>query len=366
MHRFVKTMFSMIFIILLPFSVLADNLPPNWPWKGVNIDNIDFTKDKLIDVITELNINSVQLRLNPRKLSKRLKVSNKNAWIKSLDWASDMLDVCKDNNISVILTVEGFPVDSEKGYNHTSPKFWFDENNLQEVVNLASELSLRFKNRGSELVAYQLLSEPVIKVGPTTIDPPQLPALIDKVIVALRKNDPNRWIAISPSPWGLPHGYKKFKYLAHKNIIYGAHMYMPHRYTHQGIRQYKDDVISYPGTVSGKEWNKEQLIKAMADLRKFQVKYSVPVWIGEFSAIRWAPGAEQYLIDLIDIFDQYNWSWTYFSLNGWHGWNPNYSNKRSSERNWKSDYIGRKSQRWSTLRNVLNTETKQNIKNETL
>jgi len=37
----------------------------------------------------------------------------------------------------------------------------------------------------------------------------------------------------------------------------------------------------------------------MSPLLSFQRKFNVPVWIGEFSAIRWAPNSEQYLSNLI-------------------------------------------------------------------
>ena len=61
-------------------------------------------------------------------------------------------------------------------------------------------------------------------------------------------------------------------------------------------------------------------------------------------------GGEDYLKDLVAIFNEYNWSWVYFSLNGWHGWNPNYSNKRNLNwKRWREQYIGRESDRWKTL-----------------
>ena len=40
----------------------------------------------------------------------------------------------------------------------------------------------------------------------------------------------------------------------------------------------------------------------------------------EFSAVAWAPGADQYLRDCISIFEEYGWDWTYHAFREWPGW----------------------------------------------
>lgn len=44
------------------------------------------------------------------------------------------------------------------------------------------------------------------------------------------------------------------------------------------------------------------------------------IYAGEFSAIRWAPGAVNYLRDCIDLFEEYGWDWTYRAYREWDGW----------------------------------------------
>ena len=349
---------SRLFLCLFVFSsclgsAFASEYPPHWPWRGISIENIDYNPEDLEKLTKKININSIQLRLKPRKLAKVKNISPIQAWNESLDWANTMLENSKKLGVAVILTVEGFPIDPAVEYNQTSPKFWLSNDDKNDVITLASELARRFSNKGSELVAYQLMSEPVMKLAGSSIQPPQWNELLTKIIKAIRKNDPDRWIAVSPAPWGLPSGYKKFDVLDFKNIIYGAHVYMPHHYTHQGIRQYEGQKYTYPGKIKGKIWDKSKLISSMSDLRKFQLRHNVPVWIGEFSAIRWAPGAEIYINDLVSVFDEYGWSWTYFSLNGWHGWNPDFSSRYPSEKKWKEDYLGFKSPRWKTLKQLF-------------
>ena len=61
------------------------------------------------------------------------------------------------------------------------------------------------------------------------------------------------------------------------------------------------------------------MLKPVVD---FQRKYGVHVYIGEFSAIRWAPGdsACRYLRDVIEIFETHEWDWSYHAFREWQGW----------------------------------------------
>ena len=53
-----------------------------------------------------------------------------------------------------------------------------------------------------------------------------------------------------------------------------------------------------------------------------QTKYRAHIYVGELSAIRWAPdnSAHSYLRDCIDIFEEYDWDWTYHAFREWSGW----------------------------------------------
>jgi len=65
----------------------------------------------------------------------------------------------------------------------------------------------------------------------------------------------------------------------------------------------------------------------MQPLVRYQKAHNVLVYIGEFSAVRWAPGRDQYIKDVIDIFEEHGWGWTYFALGGkkvWTGWDSRY------------------------------------------
>lgn len=53
----------------------------------------------------------------------------------------------------------------------------------------------------------------------------------------------------------------------------------------------------------------------------------MPIYIGEFSCVRWAPNnsAYNYIRDCIEIFEEYNWDYDYFSFRTWNGWSVEHS-----------------------------------------
>ncbi len=65
-----------------------------------------------------------------------------------------------------------------------------------------------------------------------------------------------------------------------------------------------------------------QLRRTLQPVVDFQRDFGVHIYIGEFSAIRWAPGesAHDYLRDVIDIFETEGWDWAYHAFREWDGW----------------------------------------------
>jgi hypothetical protein len=98
-------------------------------------------------------------------------------------------------------------------------------------------------------------------------------------------------------------------------------MYMPGEFTHQGVHR-KGPPVAYPGQIAGRLWDKAQVQRALQPVVDFQKRYNVHIFVGEFSAIRWAPdgSACRYLTDLIDVFEANGWDWTYHAFREWNGW----------------------------------------------
>jgi hypothetical protein len=103
-------------------------------------------------------------------------------------------------------------------------------------------------------------------------------------------------------------------------------MYAPHPFSHQQITG-PTPTYTYPGIVNGRYFDKDTLKKLLKPLRDYQQKYRVPIYIGEFSAIRWTPNNStfNYLRDCIEIFEEYEWDWSFHAFREWDGWSVEHS-----------------------------------------
>ena len=137
---------------------------------------------------------------------------------------------------------------------------------------------------------------------------------------AIREIDPDVTIVMEADAMDAPDAFFYLSPLSLGNVIYQVHMYEPGTYTHQGLdsNPYGQE---YPGTLpNGATFDKAWLRSQLAPVRAFQLKHNARILVGEFSAICWAPGADQYLKDLTDIYDEYGWDWCYMAFRAWEGW----------------------------------------------
>lgn len=167
--------------------------------------------------------------------------------------------------------------------------------------------------------AYELVNEPV-QHAPEPDGVLDWWELQERTAAAIRAIDPMKPIIATVDDWSDPARFAWMRPLPQEGIIYTAHMYWPNAFTHQGVHGGLEHPLTYPGTWQGAALDREALRRHLQPLRDFQLSYQVPVYIGEFSAIRWAPGADRYLADAIAIFEEYGWHWSYHAFREWGGW----------------------------------------------
>ena len=351
-----RTRIWLVFAALCHVSVWVSaqelSYPVNWPWHAVSIGFPGGSAADIRRYKTSLNINAVRLDIVPRWYALRQGMNGDQAFKDALVWTDEMLDTCAALGITAIIHMDHFPMDPSDVAESSSAAFWNDQAESEKIVSVAHQLATRYGTRGKELAAYHVISEPLVYNDGRAISPPQLAELQRRIISEIRKVDKERWIVVSPGPGGLPQGYQQFSAPVASHLIWGAHMYEPHKFTHQGING-RPLGVEYPGSADGRYWDKNELRRLIEPLRLFQQNHPAPVFIGEFSAVRWAKGGEQYLLDIVSIFNEYGWGWDYFSATDWHGWNPDYDESYSTdvpESSWKSHFVGDRSKRWATLK----------------
>lgn len=225
---------------------------------------------------------------------------------------------------------------------HSPPGGRLDDRTLRMVmekkyqdhfIKVWQRIATRFKDNPA-IWAYDLINEPVQnQLSPTGIaDWLGIQILAAK---AIRKIDPDTAISIEVDGWDAPSNFTWLAPVDIPNVIYQVHMYWPGQFTHQGVHNDwgvadGDPRVEYPSTLNNAPLNKEALRKQLKPVRKFQQQCNAHIFVGEFSAIRWAPGAEKYLADCISIFEEYGWDWTYHAFREWPGWSVEHESKPAS------------------------------------
>ena len=253
-------------------------------------------------------------------------VEEYNVWLESaLAHLDRLLPVCEELGIQVLVDVHTPP----GGRNQDTECRIFKERAFQDAfVRIWEKIAGRY--RDNETVwGYDLVNEPVEgMVGEGLMD---WRSLCEVTAKRIRQIDPLHAIVVEPAPWGSPSSLDWFDPLDVPGVVYSVHMYQPHQFTHQGVYE-NPTGIHYPGEVDGHHWDKERLRRALQPAIDFQEDYGVHIYLGEFSAIRWAPGdsAADYLRDCIDIFEENNWDWAYHAFREWDGWSVEHGPDREN------------------------------------
>lgn len=296
----------------------APSFRTHTPMRGVMLRGTRFVSD--FTVLKGWNVNLVSWQLYGSKTTASDDDATFQAWLNGCFQDLDLvLSNALLNGMKVNIVMQT-PVGGRDST--TQAMLLFSDARLQErFVEMWRQIASHCAGRNQPIYAYDLLSEPVqegfVAAGLKDWLNIQLEAAR-----AIRQVDHDTPIIFQVDGFD---GAANFKYMSVvdiPNVIYEVHMYTPHSFTHQGI--YKDwgaangdPVVTYPGTENGtptgKPLNKDSLKASLKPVRDFQLANRVPIFVGEFSAARWAPGADQYLADVISIFEEYGWDWSYFT-----------------------------------------------------
>jgi len=180
-------------------------------------------------------------------------------------------------------------------------------------VDTWRHIATRLKGNADAIYGYDLVNEPV-QIGRAPFD---YWTLQRRAAEAVREIDPDTAIIVESNDWDSPAAFSYLSPLRMDNVIYQAHCYGPMEFTHQGVAGRPVGAV-WPDPSKG--WDRDYLRRALAPVRAFEKRHGAKIYIGEFSAITWAKGADAYLRDCIAVFEEYGWDWSYHAFREWSGW----------------------------------------------
>jgi len=351
--KLVVSFASLLFVINAGLSVASEQLPPHWPWHGVSVNTVSATPSIVAEYLDKLPIKVLRLQLHPCQQAEQSKLSIAVAWELTLEKVPPILREAEKRGVMTVLNVSRFCL----GGDQHKADFWTDRDESKRVFGMIDKVMAKTNGFDRSHIAYDFFSEPLV-ITPLgkRVTPPAWNEYLGQMVNHIRALDKQSWIVVSAGPGMNPSGFRDLRPVKDNKVIYNVHMYLPTQYTHQGIADIPLGV-TYPGKIKGAYWDKKKLGEELEVVHDFQERNHVPIWVGEFGAMRWAQGAEQYLKDLVEIFEGHEWGWAYFSGTGFHGWNPNYNSSYSPNQADAQDQIeGDKSLRWQTLRSLFKVQ----------
>jgi endoglucanase len=195
---------------------------------------------------------------------------------------------------------------------------YFNDPSLQASIDVSWKIIAK-KYLGNVTVAgYDLINEPI---SPNPGGAAAWTSLASEWITDIRQIDPDHVVIFEPTPGGIPSAFSGLKPLPFTNIVYSSHVYGPYEFSHQGLLF--NTAMNYPtATSSIGAVNRATVSSALQPIRDFVTSYHFPVYVGEFSAVRWAPNdsSNTYVTDLISLFEAEGYSWTYHAWRAYQGW----------------------------------------------
>jgi hypothetical protein len=308
--------------------------------RGVTVYNTVGRND--FEYFSENGVSTVRLMLMDGDLLEpsvdfNLASSSRTILPENIDKLNSVLALGKEYGIKVIVDVHEIPGLNRWFISEDKPKdtrMWDVAENISAgeeyrelLVTVWDQLSQLMKDRDSEAVVYELFNEPEPK---TDYDPNEDKGYLwydlqDSLIDTIRENNDTHLIVATPAySWkteSLSDWIPSIAVLNDENIAASVHGYRPIQFTIQEEAWYGNvEYNAYPGTYDEEHygettWNYEMIDNLFAGtVGNFYKEYGVQVYLAEFAVNREAPGAELWLLDMMNLMNkEYSdeiWGWS--------------------------------------------------------
>ncbi|SDS17763.1 Cellulase (glycosyl hydrolase family 5) [Paenibacillaceae bacterium GAS479] len=272
------------------------------------------------------------------------------------------LDAAEASGTKVVLTVLSLPGNQWRQFNgrKNDDRMWKSLEYHKQAAQFWKDLAERLKDHPA-IVGYNLINEPhpetatgfddfwvedyeawYVKQQNTAAD---LNLLYSEIVKAVRTVDQETPIMLDSGLYATPWAFKYLKPIDDPNMLYAFHMYEPYEMTSQNKN--KGFTYSYPGTVkvggSEKEMNfdREALEKFLEPVEQWAKENNIPasqIIASEFGINRMVKGADQYMNDLISIFNEKGWHWSFYAYreDTWDGMDYEMGTKSPNWKYWEA------------------------------
>jgi cellulase (glycosyl hydrolase family 5) len=269
-------------------------------YRGVNITLAGVGEHEIEMLATDWNANLVRVRLasydqcdySVVEISDPSRSNDP-----SLQELDKLISTCNSYGLRVVIDLHQFP-----GYSHYDEgprdyRLWDDPALQERFIRYWRGLAARYAEWGDVIYGYDLLNEPCETSTGFWLD------LAERTARAIREVDSKRPIIIE-SRCGTPATFAELKPIDDPNVIYSVHLWEPVALSLQGHLG-NPTGVKYPSD----DWNKDYLREVMRPVVKFQQRYGVPIFVGEFGASTYMPADSRvaYLEDVLSLLEEYGY-----------------------------------------------------------
>lgn len=214
-------------------------------------------------------------------------------------------------------------------------RLWKNFDYTNQVSRFWKDLAIRLREHPA-IVGYNLVNEPHpeiysqkysfwerdLKKWYETVKgtPSDLNLFNESVVKAIRTVDTETPIILESGLYATPWAFDYLTPIKDDKIIYSFHMYEPYIFTTKKLNneQYSyGDKLVVDKRIEPFELSRESLSQFFRPINEWVEKHNISanrIWVGEFGCNRHIEGVEHYLKDLISIFNQHKWHWSFYAF----------------------------------------------------
>jgi endoglucanase len=203
------------------------------------------------------------------------------------------------------------------GYTVASPpeplNLWRDEEAQKLCAHHWAQFARRYKGIPNRQVSFNLFNEPSL------VDASSHRRVVERVLEAIRREDPARLVICDGRDWGLTPAEE----LVELKVAQSTRGYQPFRLTHykaswvQGADKWEPP-NDYPLREGNTVWDKQRLWETFYARWKQLESRGVGVMVGEFGAYNQTPHRVvlAWMRDLLELWKQAGWGWALWNFRG--------------------------------------------------